>query len=144
MGKGGFMNKFILAVLVLAPLMVGCASTKPATVRSYLPPPGTVGVATTTGVMVQPQQRQYVLPSAPAEEDPLVLQARAIALQNVRDRETWKAACFELRRLDMYATYDDCRRLLGDERNLYGSGYSSYGRSIGGSVIRNSRGVIWK
>ena len=138
------MKKFLLAVLVLAPLVVGCAATKPATVRSYLPPPGAVGVAPTKGVVVQSQQRQYVLPSAPAEEDPLVLQARAVALQNVRDRETWKAACFELRRLDMYATYDDCRRLLGDERNLYGGGYGYSGRSVRGSVNYNSRGIIWK
>ena len=134
------MKKFLLAVLVVAPLIVGCATTKPTMVRSYLPPPGAVGVAPTTGVVAQPQQRQYVQPSVVAEEDPLVLQARAIALQNIRDKKAWDAACFELRRLDMYSTYEDCRSLFGDERNLrYG-----YGRSVRGSVNHNSRGIIWK
>lgn len=134
------MKKFLLMALFLAPLVVGCASTKPVTVRTHLPPPGTVGVAPTTTVMV-PQQ--YRATSPVVEEDPLVLQARAIALQNIKDRETWKAACFELRRIDMYSTYEDCRRILGDER--YIGGYYGYGRSIGGSVIGNSGGrVRWK
>lgn len=134
------MKKFLLAILVLVPLVVGCASTKPVTVRTLLPPPGTVGVAPTTSVVVPQQQYR----SAPAEEeDPLVLQARAIALQNIKDRETWKAACFELRRVDMYMTYEDCRRILGDER--YIGGYYGYGRSVGGSVIGNSGGKVrWR
>ena len=133
MWKGGFMKNFILAMLLLAPLVVGCASTKTVTVRTQLPPPGTAGKATTT--VVAPQQKHV----APAEEDPLVLQARAVALQNIKDREVWKAACFELRRIDMYMTYEDCRRILGDERYI-----GSYGRSVGGSVINNSRGVGWR
>lgn len=125
-------------MLVLAPLVVGCASTKPVTVRTHLPPPGTVGQAPTTSVVV-PQQQQYG--SAPVvEEDPLVLQARAIALQNIKDRETWKAACFELRRIDMYSTYEDCRRILGNEPGINNSYY--YGRSVGGSVIGNSGGRV--
>lgn len=126
------MKKFILMALFLAPLVVGCASTKQATIRTYLPPPGTVGVA--------PQQ--YRATSPVVEEDPLVLQARAIALQNIKDRETWKVACSELRRIDMYSTYEDCRRILGDERYIGGYGY---GRNIGGSVIGNSGGrVRWR
>lgn len=119
------MKKALLVMLVLAPLVVGCASTKQVTVRTHLPPPGTVGVAPTTSVVGSSQQ-QYR--PAPVEEDPLVLQARAIALQNIKDRETWKSACFELRRIDMYMTYEDCRRILGDERYIGGYGY---GRSIG-------------
>jgi len=126
-------------MLFLAPLVVGCAGTKSVTVRTHLPPPGTVAVAPTTGVVVMPQ-RQYAPAPAP-EEDPLVLQARAIALQNIKDRETWKAACSEFRRIDMYMTYEDCRSILGDERYI---GYG-YGRSVGGSVIGNSRGrVKWR
>lgn len=136
------MKKFLLAMVVFAPLVVGCASTKPVTVRTHLPPPGAVGVAPTTGVVVPQQQQQY-RPAPAEEEDPLVLQARALALQNIKDRETWKSACFELRRIDMYMTYDDCRRILGDER--YIGGYYGYGRSIGGSVIGNSGGrVRWR
>lgn len=133
------MKKFILMALFLAPLVVGCASTKPVMVRTHLPPPGTVGQAPTTTV-VAPQQ--YYRSAPVEEEDPLVLQARAIALQNIKDRETWKSACFELRRIDMYSTYEDCRRILGDERNI-GGGYG--GRSVGGSVIGNSGGrVRWR
>lgn len=123
------MKNFILAMLLLAPLVVGCASTKQVTVRTTLPPPGTAGKATTT----------VVAPPVVEEEDLLVLQARIIALQNIKDRELWKAACFELRRIDMYMTYEDCRRILGDERYI-----GSYGRSVGGSVINNSRGVGWR
>lgn len=132
------MKKFLLAMFVLAPLVVGCASTKPVTVRTHLPPPGTVGVAPTTSVVVPQQQYR----PAPAEESPKVLEARAIALQNNKDREEWKAACNELRRVDMYMTYEDCRRIFGDERYIGGYGY---GRGLGGSVIGNSGGrVRWK
>lgn len=133
------MKKFILAMFVLAPLIIGCASTKPVTIRTHLPPPGTVGVAPTTTVVAPQQYRS----APPTEEDPFVLYARAIARQNNKDREIWKAACFELRRIDMYMTYEDCRRILGDER--YIGGYYGYGRSVGGSVIGNSSGrVRWK
>lgn len=133
------MKKFLLAMFVLAPLVVGCASTKPVTVRTHLPPPGTAGVAPTTSVVDTQQQYR----SAPApEEDPLVIQARAIGRQAVIDRERWKVACFELRKADMHATYETCRDILGDERYIGGYGY---GRSVGGSVIGNSGGrVRWK
>lgn len=133
------MKKFLLALFVLAPLVVGCASTKEITVRSSLAPPGAVAVAPTTTVVV-PQQYRATAPVV--EVDPLVLQARAIALQEIKDREVWKAACYEYRRINKFRDYDDCRALFGDEPGIDHSYY--YGRSLGGSVIGNSRGVIWK
>jgi hypothetical protein len=129
-----------LAMFVLAPLVVGCASTKEITVRGKLAPPGSVAVAPTTTVVVPQQQYR----SAPVVEvvDPLVLQARAIALQEIKDREIWKAACYEYRRINKFRDYDDCRALFGDEPGIDHSYH--YGRSLGGSVMGNSRGVIWK
>ncbi|OHA78696.1 MAG: hypothetical protein A2V96_00530 [Candidatus Yonathbacteria bacterium RBG_16_43_6] len=133
------MKKFLLALFVLAPLVVGCAGTKEITVRSSLAPPGSVAVAPTTTIVV-PQQ--YRIPPV-VEEDLLVIQARAIGKKLIKDQQVWDDACFEMRRAsNNYLDYDDCRSILGqkptDER------YGHHGRSVGGSVIGNSRGVIWK
>lgn len=133
------MKKALLVMLVLAPLVVGCASTKKVPLRGPLLPPGKVVVAAKAAPAAPQQQYR---PAPVVEESPKVLEARAIALQNNKDREEWKAACNELRRIDMYSTYEDCRRIFGDERYIGGYGY---GRSVGGSVIGNSGGKVrWK
>lgn len=98
----------VLFVVLFA--VVGCAGSK----KHYLPASGV--------------SRVPAAAAAPRYEDPSVTIARALARQTAIDRARWQRACLELRSSDPYATYADCRRVFGDDRNIgYDDGYGRYG-----------------
>lgn len=122
-------TKLILVGTILL-LLAGCGTTTKQVVRRS-------EILSPTGQPIVAVRPQYVVPRE--EEDPLVAQARAIGRQQAQARERWKAACLALRQGDPYATYNTCRQVLGDDRNLSsGSGY--YG---GRGSILSSPGIVW-
>lgn len=105
------MKRILMMVLMMVFLGVfvsGCAGK-----RHYLPADGGNG-------------GKRAAPAEISEQDKELAMAYLLGSKVAGERKEWKRKCLALRSADPYATYEDCRKVLGDDRDQGSRRYNDY------------------